>query len=102
MASGIDIRPVILSPSFKALRSWSSCTDSAVGLKESCAAAGWASTNSSANAAQRALTIGAPAIETLRVESELGICTTPFRFHVTRAPPQHRRRSLPQPVGESL
>jgi precorrin-3B C17-methyltransferase len=39
-ASGIDIRPVILSPSFSAFRSWSSCTDSAVGLKESCAAAG--------------------------------------------------------------
>src|SRR5450759_2490002 len=101
MASGIDIRPVILSP-FSAFRSWSSCTDSAVGLNESCAAAGWARTNNSAMAAHKALTMDVLAMKTLRVESELGICTTPFRFQVTRAPPKMGGGTLHQPVGESL
>src|ERR1700676_3183012 len=95
MASGIDIRPVILSPSFKALRSWSSCTDSAVGLNESCAAAGLASTNKSANAAHRTLAIDARSIEALRVETELGIWTTPFRFPLLR----ERRR---KPGGDEF
>src|ERR1019366_9891477 len=102
MASGIDIRPVILSPSFSAFRSWSSCTDSAVGLKESCAAAGWARTKSSANAAQKALMIEVLGMEALKVESELGICTTPFRFLVKRTPPKDGGENLHQPVGESL
>ena len=45
IASGMLTRPVILSPSFSAFRSLSSCTASAVGLKVSCAAAGCANTN---------------------------------------------------------
>src|SRR5260370_37617033 len=66
------MRPVILSPSFSAFRSLSSCTASAVGLNESCAAAGCATTNSSANAAHKALRI-----EALRVECELAIAERP-------------------------
>src|SRR5881392_2533606 len=100
LVSGMVIRPEILSPSFSAFRSLSSWTASAVGLKDNCAAAGCATTNSSANAAHSALSVGA-----LRVESEPGICTTPFRFSVLR----ERRRNaggsflleLHQPVGES-
>src|SRR5215210_1114624 len=94
MASGMVIRPVILSPSFSAFKSWSSWTDSAVGLNESCAAAGCPSTNSSANAAQIALSIEALLAMVLRVESEPGICTTPFRFSVSRARRGKARRKF--------
>src|SRR5216683_7645093 len=76
------MRPVILSPSFRAFRSLSSCTASAVGLNESCAAAGYATTNSSANAAHKALRIealwaAALGTEALRVECELAIAERP-------------------------
>src|SRR6267142_295241 len=75
------MRPVILSPSFSAFRSLSSCTASAVGLNESCAAAGCATTNSNANAAHRALRIealwaAALGIQALRVECDLALAET--------------------------
>src|SRR5712671_4984412 len=98
------MRPVILSPSFSAFRSLSSCTASAVGLNESCAAAGCARTNSSANAAHKALRIEAfqtealamqaLGMQALQVECGLAIAERLFGFKVIRAPPHEGRRNF--------
>ena len=59
-------------------------------------------TNSSAKAAHTAFRLEFPRMETLRVESEPGICTTPFRFLGYASAAASRTANLHQPVGESL